>query len=96
MRIDNVTQFLNFANSNSAISSDPSISQLNHCLEKYKYKCSCYSNQDKINQYNECNRIYQSIVLSTIPRLKREIFSKVGDMSVYFYDGSRLIGVISR
>jgi len=96
MKVNNVTEFLNFANSNGFTSLDASFSQLNQCLEKYKYKCSCYSNQDKINQYNECNRIYMNIVLSVLPRFKSIILSKVGDLYIHFYDGSRLIGVISR
>ena len=96
MRIDNITQFVNFANSNGLSSLDASFTQISHCLEKYKYKCSCYSKEDKIKQYNECNRLYANIVLNVIPKLKVKIFSKVGDLQIYFYDGSRLIGIISR
>ena len=96
MRINNVTEFVNFSNSNGLAALDVSFSQINQCLDTYKYKCNCYSKQDKINQYNECNRIYSNIVLTVMPKLKAKIFSKVGDMQIYCYDGSRLIGVISR
>ena len=96
MKLNNITEFSNFLNSNGFTPLDSSFSQLNGCLEKYKYKCSCYSKEDKIKQYNECNRIYANIVLNVIPKLKVKIFSKIGDLQIYFYDGSRLIGIISR
>jgi len=96
MRINNVTEFVNFSNSNGLAALDASFAQIIQCIEKYKYKCSCYNNQDKINQYNECNRLYSNIVLSILPRFKSQIFSKVGDMQIYFHDGSLLIGILSR
>ena len=96
MNIRNVTEFVNFSSSNNLTSLDASFAQIIQCIEKYKYKCSCYNNQDKINQYNECNRLYSNIVLSILPRFKSQIFSKVGDLQIYFYDGNRLIGILSR
>lgn len=95
MKISNVTEFNNFARTNNLASFDVSFIQLNSCLELYATKCSCYNQQDKLNQYKTCNDMYYNIAANVLPKIKQKVLSNLGVKTISFYDNSRMIGLIS-
>ena len=96
MKINNVTEFATFISTHNLTNGESSLEQVIECLNTYKAACSCWKNEEKLEMYNNCNRIYYHAVKNVIPNLKRQFLAITEERQISFFnDAGQLIGIIS-
>lgn len=95
MEIRNVTQFSNFITTNGIINLDSIFHQIVMCIDKYSSACNCHNANEKLQMYNNCNKLYLDAIRHIVPILKSSILSKVSGRRIMFYiDNGTLISIV--
>jgi hypothetical protein len=94
MDIKSVTEFRNFILLKNLIDLHPLIKQLQQCVTNYEKACSCLKKSYKEIMYNECKKMYETIVPIIISELKVPFINNSPSKQIRFYQDGKLLGTI--
>jgi hypothetical protein len=91
MRINNVSEFLNFVNNNQLAGIAPEIVPFINCINEFNRMCSCDHPEARMSKQNQCRALYIGFA-TRANQYKNVLFTKTNDSTITFcVDGQSLI-----
>ena len=95
MVINGITQFNQLIKSAGLSNSTPTVSSFCSCMDEYARLCNCDDEEFKKSKLNRCQTLYVHSVQS-LPPIKNEIFKKVVNECIIFYNKGKHLKTLNR